>query len=66
MSTEEKTKRKTVTSNEVKKRYNDKTYIPYSVKFRKIEDADIIKLIEDEKAKGFTTTEAFRNLLKHS
>ena len=57
-------KRKTVTSSEVKKRYNDKTYETYSLKFRKIEDADVIKLIEEEKAKGFQTSEAFKNLLR--
>lgn len=64
MSIEETPKRKTHTSNEVKKKYNDKTYALYSVKFRKIEDADIIKLIGDEKAKGFSTSQAFKNLIR--
>ena len=61
---EETTKRKTHTSNEVKLRYNKKTYKNYNVNLRVVEDAEIIKLIEDEKAKGTNTTEAFRNLLK--
>ncbi len=61
---EEIKKRKTHTSNEVKLRYNKKIYKNYNVNFRVSEDAEIIKLIEEEKSKGFSTTEAFRNLLK--
>ena len=57
-------KRKTHTSNEVKLRYNKKTYKSYNVNFRVNEDADIIRLIEEEKERGISTTEAFRNLLK--
>ena len=56
--------RKTTTSTEVKKRYNDKTYERYAIALRKIEDADIIELIEAEKAKGFQTTEAIKNLIR--
>lgn len=41
-----------------------KTYKNYNVNLRVIEDAMLIQLIEDEKAKGTNTTEAFRNLLK--
>lgn len=61
---EEKARRKTHTSNEVKLRYNKKTYKSYNVNFRFVEDTDIINLIENEKAKGMNTTEAFRNLLR--
>lgn len=61
---EEVTKRKTHTSNEVKKRYNQKTYIQYAIKLRKVEDAEIIDLIENEKKKGFGTTDAIKNLIK--
>ena len=61
---EEIKKRKTYTSSEVKLRYNKKTYKNYNVNLRIVEDSEIIKLIEDEKAKGISTTEAFRNLLK--
>lgn len=63
-SIEELKKRKTHTSSEVKARYNKKTYKSYNVNFRKIEDADIIDTIETEKAKGFTTSEAFKRLLR--
>ena len=56
--------RKTHTSNEVKLRYNKKTYKSYNVNFRVNEDAEIIKLIEEEKERGIGTTETFRNLLK--
>ena len=61
---QEKPKRKTHTSTEVKKRYNDKTYKSYSLNLRKLEDADLIARIEAEKAKGFGTTEAIKRLLK--
>ena len=52
MSEKETAKRKTTTSNEVKKRYNDKTYTQYSIKLRNVEDADIISLIESRENKG--------------
>lgn len=45
---EEIKKRKTHTSNEVKLRYNKKTYKNYNVNLRVVEDSEIIKLIEDE------------------
>ena len=61
---EERKKRKTYTSSEVKKRYNDKTYKKYSINLRKVEDSDIIRLIEAEKEKGFGTTEAIKNLIE--
>lgn len=61
---EEIKKRKTHTSNEVKLRYKKKVYKNYNVSLRKVEDAEIIKLIEDEKSKGFGTTEAIKNLIK--
>lgn len=56
-------KRKTHTSSEVKKRYNDKTYQRYQLALRKEDDVEIIQLIEDEKAKGFSTSEAIKNLI---
>lgn len=59
----EKPKRKTHTSSEVKQRYNKKTYTPYTANLRKKEDEDVIKLIEDEKAKGYGTTQAIKNLI---
>ncbi len=59
-----KPKRKTFTSSAVKKRYNDKTYKSYKLSLRKVEDAELIELIEAEKAKGFQTSEAIKNLIK--
>jgi len=63
-SIEELKKRKTHTSTEVTQRYQKKTYQKYTIALRKIEDADIIDTIETEKAKGFTTSEAFKRLLR--
>lgn len=60
------TKRKTHTSNEVKKRYNDKTYTRFQVSLRKDEDADLIAYIEEQKASGASVTEAIRKLYKKS
>ena len=59
-----KEKRKTHTSSAVTSRYQKKVYEKYSLALRKIEDADIIEMIETEKAKGFGTTEAIKNLIK--
>ena len=59
----EKPKRKTRTSSEVKTRYNKKTYQQYMLSLRKVDDADIIEMIEAEKAKGFGTSEAIKNLI---
>lgn len=59
-----KPKRKTRTSSEVKKRYNDKTYKAYTLTLRKLEDADLIARIEAEKAKGLGTTNAIKQLIK--
>lgn len=64
MENESKTKRKTVTSSAVKQRYNKKTYVQYAIKLRKIEDKEIIDLIENEKSKGFGITDAIKNLIK--
>lgn len=57
-------KRKTYTSNEVKNRYREKTYVQYLLSLRKEDDAELIARIEAEKAKGFGTTEAIKNLIK--
>ena len=42
----EKPKRKTVTSNEVKTRYNKKTYKKYLCSLRNDQDAELIKAVE--------------------
>lgn len=56
--------RKTVTSSAVKKRYNDKTYKQYAVKFRYDTDKDLIERIEALKNEGLGTTAAFKKLMK--
>ena len=61
---DEPKKRRTHTSSEVKKRYNDKTYQRYQLTLRKTEDADLIERIENEKASGLSTTEAIKKLIK--
>ena len=60
---QEKPKRKTHTSTEVKERFIKKTYKPYTVNFRKVEDAEVIELVEAEKAKGYGNREAFKRLI---
>lgn len=55
-------KRKTVTSYEVKRRYDVKTYKKYGVCLRVDDDADLIRYIDEHKeSKG--TTEIFRDAL---
>lgn len=48
---------------EAQKRYSEKTYQKVSIVFRKDEDADILDLIKDEQAKGYSLREAIRNLI---
>ena len=60
----EKPKRKTRTSNEVKKRYNDKTYKQYAIKLRYDTDGPLIQAIEQLKEQGINTTEAIKIALK--
>ena len=54
------------TSNEAKKRYNDKAYSSYLVRLRKVEDAELIARVEAMKAAGVQTTEIFRRLIKEN
>lgn len=58
------TKRKTHTSSEVKKRYNDKTYQYYKINLRKDDDAELIQYIEEQKKNGVSPSETFRQLFK--
>ena len=53
-------KRKTTTSTEVKRRYNEKTYKRYQVYMRLEDDADTIAYIEREKQNGVNTSEIFK------
>lgn len=50
-------------SYEAQKRYDAKTYELIAIRFRKDEDADILDLIKDEQAKGYSLREAIRNLI---
>ena len=59
-------KRKTHTSSEVKKRYNDKTYTRFQISLRKGEDAELIAYIEQAKQNGESVTEVMRKLYKKS
>lgn len=60
---ENKPRRKTHTSSEVKKRYNDKAYKAYTFHLRKDEDMELIEKIEAEKAKGLSTADIIRKFL---
>ena len=63
-SIDDQKKRKTYTSNEVKARYNAKTYKQYAIKLRKDSDQDIIEKIEAERAQGLGTSEAIKKLIR--
>lgn len=59
-----KPKRKTVTSSDVKRRYNQKTYFQTTVSFRYDRDAVLISAIESrQQAEGLSVSEAVRALL---
>ncbi len=57
-------KRKTHTSNAVKKRFIDKAYKRFTVSLRHDTDAEIIEKIEALQEQGLGNTEIFRELLK--
>lgn len=60
----EKAKRKTVTSNAVKLRYNKKTYLQAGCRLRYDRDSVLISAIEArQQAEGLTVSEAVRALL---
>ena len=59
----EKPKRKTYTSSAVKKRWNNKTYTRFTFSLRKVEDAEIIEIINREKENSSGTTEAIKRLI---
>ena len=56
--------RKTVTSTEVKQRWENANYNRYAVRLRKDVDRDIILYIENRKEHGDQTTEIFREALE--
>ena len=51
--------RKTITSTEVKNRWNAKTYQRYTINLRKDEDADLIKFVNENRDK-YGTSDIFR------
>lgn len=51
-SIDEKPKRKTHTSNEVKTRYNAKTYYQFGFRLRKVEDAKLIEKLNSVPSKN--------------
>ena len=57
-------KRKTFTSSEVKKRYNDKTYRSYHSTLRKDTDAELIRKLDELISSGMSQSEAVKTLLK--
>lgn len=57
-------KRKTVTSSEVKMRYNQKAYEKYTLMFRRDDDADIIAAVDALKAQGMSTKQAVAHLIR--
>ena len=61
----QKPKRKTKTSNAVVLRYQKKTFQKYTVNFRKVEDADIIEQIEQNRQNGIGPTETTRRLFRN-
>ena len=65
MAEEQRTKRKTFTSTEVKTRYIKKAYNRYLLTLRKDSDKDreIIDKIESLKAEGLSASEAIKKLI---
>lgn len=57
-------KKKPHTSNEVIKRYKDKTYKTYTANLRKVDDYDIIKFLEAEKKIGINPTDVIRKFVR--
>lgn len=55
-------KRKTKTSKEVKKKYEDKVYKKFLVRLRNDTDEELINYIELQQEKGVQTSEIFRRL----
>lgn len=59
-------KRKTFTSSEVKKRYNDKTYKRYNLTLRLDTDSELIAKLDEIIASGKSQSDAVKELLKKS
>ena len=50
--------------NVVQKRYHDKTYFRAQITFHKTTDADLIDYITEQKTKGISPTQLFREWYK--
>ena len=51
-------------TRQVLRRYKTKTYKPYTVNLRKVDDADCINFLEEQKKLGLSPTEVFRKLVR--
>lgn len=51
---------------EAQRRYELKTYNVYTVKLRKVEDAELIAKVEALRASGLSTTSAFKQLVSNN
>ena len=59
-------KRKTFTSSEVKKRYNDKTYKRYHLTLRLDTDSELIAKLDEIIASGKSQSDAVKELIQKS
>ena len=57
-------KKKPHTSNEVIKRYKDKTYNIIGIKLRKVDDYDVIKFLDAEIQRGVSATDVIRKFVR--
>lgn len=49
---------------EASKKYKKRVYTRYTLSLRKIEDADILSALDELFEQGYTTTEAFKILIR--
>lgn len=56
--------RKTTTSYEVKRRWDEANLVTYAVRLRKDSDGDLIDYIESLKAQGMNTSTIFREAIQ--
>lgn len=56
--------RKTTTSYEVKRRWDEANLVTYAVRLRKDSDGDLIEFIESKKAQGQNTSSIFREAVQ--
>ena len=49
---------------EASEKYKKRVYARYTLSLRKIEDADILSALDELFEQGYTTTEAFKTLIR--